>query len=472
MSRKYQIAISYTSEDKHIADEIATAMKKASIKVFFDDFEKSSLWGKDLYIHFSEVFKNLAEFCVILVSKHYMDKTWSKHELQAARARAIEEQEYILPILLDDTKMSNHFPNIKYLAWESESGETITKACLDKIRERNIGEEPYSSSKEKKQHQSNESTIYSLEDLLIKIGVHDAWNITRGEGVDIAIIDTGVEGSRSEFPEIKRVGGWAIESDDPWVDYNGHGTMNACISAGTKAMGGNFDGVAPDANIISCKTRFFEVELISIFDYLTDYVSNSGRRLVAIAPFGKISGTPPSLIDGDLLLAIDDAVAAGILFFFSAGNNHGLVKPWPDDDGPNTIWQHKSRADVMTISACDFSGSVYEYASRGPGQFYGEANTNIKPDVMAPIPRKSEILYGSDIKMMESGWGTSAASSIVAGIAALILSICPSLPSKQIFEIIRRTATNRASYLPTREGAGIVNCYAAIKTALTIQKNG
>src|SRR3954447_6662336 len=87
----------------------------------------------------------------------------------------------------------------------------------------------------------------SLDDVLEMINAPAAWETTRGEGTVIAIVDTGVNGARPDFPESKRGGAWAWDGVDPWTDCLGHGTMCACIATGTKADGGEFDGVAPDA---------------------------------------------------------------------------------------------------------------------------------------------------------------------------------------------------------------------------------
>jgi subtilisin family serine protease len=96
----------------------------------------------------------------------------------------------------------------------------------------------------------------SLDDVLDLIHAREAWERTRGEGAVIAIVDTGVNGQRPEFPAAKRLGQWAPQGREPWEDSNGHGTMCACIATGTRASGGEFDGVAPDAGLIACRTSF------------------------------------------------------------------------------------------------------------------------------------------------------------------------------------------------------------------------
>jgi serine protease AprX len=116
----------------------------------------------------------------------------------------------------------------------------------------------------------------SLDDVLRMIQAPQAWELSRGAGVTIAVVDSGIDGRRPEFPPSKRMGSWQPIGDQPWTDYNGHGTMCGCIAAGTRAAGGSFDGVAPEAGLIACRTRFFDTELTTIYDYLIGLVQTQG----------------------------------------------------------------------------------------------------------------------------------------------------------------------------------------------------
>lgn len=90
----------------------------------------------------------------------------------------------------------------------------------------------------------------SLTSILESIQAPQAWEYSRGEGVTIVVIDSGVDGAR--VPPEKRSGGWTDGPGDPWVDAFGHGTMVALTSAANKRYNG-FDGVAPEAKIYSMK---------------------------------------------------------------------------------------------------------------------------------------------------------------------------------------------------------------------------
>lgn len=302
----------------------------------------------------------------------------------------------------------------------------------------------------------------SLEDVLTLIDAREAWQESTGEGVAIAVVDTGVDGTRPEFPASKRIGQWQPLNDTPWTDYKGHGTMCAAIAAGTRAAGGAYDGVAPGASLIACKTGFYDSELAAIYDYLIGLAQTQNLNIVATNSFGIQTGTPPPVPDdSDFIPALDDAIAAGINVFFSAGNYHADAGGQPDSCEPTSIWLHKCRADVMAVATCDLDLRMWYYSSRGPGQHFGDANTNHKPDVTAPTPAHGRVVYGGSIRALPKGWGTSGACPQAAGLAALLLAKAPHVSREQLFAAIRDSATP-LPYGATCAGAGLINCMRAI----------
>lgn len=301
----------------------------------------------------------------------------------------------------------------------------------------------------------------SLDDVVAKVRADVAWAESRGEGITIAVVDTGIDGTRPEFPVSKRAGHWTAPGDTPWTDWQGHGSMCACIAAGTKASGGAFNGIAPDAHLIACKTHFYDSELTLIYDYLTDR-ANDGERIVATNSFGTKSGTPPTPPPhSDFVDAMADAINAGIIVCFSAGNYHDLAGGAPTACDPNSIWLHKCREDVLTVATCDLTDAMWYYSSRGPGQHFGDPGMNEKPDVTAPTPKNGRVVYGGGIKRLPNGWGTSGACPQVAGLAALLLSKNSGLDRSQVFAAITGTARDMGHGVRC-QGAGRVDCGRAM----------
>ncbi|NRA14951.1 MAG: TIR domain-containing protein [Oceanospirillaceae bacterium] len=131
---EFDVAISFAGEDRVTARKIAKLLRDNRRRVFYDEYEKASLWGQDLYSHLSNVYKNKARYCLILISKYYKDKLWTKHELQSAQARAFsEDQVYILPLYIDDTELEGILPTTGYLHVEQNSIEDIVEAIEQKL---------------------------------------------------------------------------------------------------------------------------------------------------------------------------------------------------------------------------------------------------------------------------------------------------------------------------------------------------
>jgi serine protease AprX len=199
--------------------------------------------------------------------------------------------------------------------------------------------------------------------------------------------------------------------------------MCMTIAGASRERGSRYLGVAPGAGLMSCRTGFFDSELAAIYDELAAR-ARTGERIVASNSFGLRRGTPPPPpgAGAEFPDALNEAIAAGVLVVFSAGNNHQLAGGRPDACAPNSIWVYKSRDDLLSVATCDLERQMWFYSSRGPGQHHGQPGMSEKPDVTAPTPRNGKILYGAQEQVLQNGWGTSGACPQVAGLAALIWS--------------------------------------------------
>lgn len=133
---EYDIAISFAGEDRSIAESIAEKLKKDGILVFYDSYEKATLWGKDLYEHLNDVYKNKSKYCLMVISQSYRDKQWTNHERKAAQARAFSQhKEYILPLKLDDTEIPGLNETIGYVDFRTSNSDEIVMLLKKKLKE-------------------------------------------------------------------------------------------------------------------------------------------------------------------------------------------------------------------------------------------------------------------------------------------------------------------------------------------------
>lgn len=122
MRKEYDIALSFAGEDRAYVEMVAEQLIARGISIFYDRYEEDVLWGKDLYIHLTDIYRTKAQYTLMFVSKHYSEKLWTNHERKAAQSRAFEElDEYILPAKFDDTDIPGILPTTGYISLRTKS---------------------------------------------------------------------------------------------------------------------------------------------------------------------------------------------------------------------------------------------------------------------------------------------------------------------------------------------------------------
>jgi len=130
----YDVTISFAGEDRPVAESLASLLVAQGLNVFYDAYEQSNLWGKDLYVHLSKIYKDEAKYCLMLISEQYAKKQWTNHERRSAQARAFSESsEYILPLRLDDAKVDGILDTVGFLDYRKVAEERIVDAVVQKV---------------------------------------------------------------------------------------------------------------------------------------------------------------------------------------------------------------------------------------------------------------------------------------------------------------------------------------------------
>ncbi|WP_203718962.1 toll/interleukin-1 receptor domain-containing protein [Asanoa siamensis] len=138
-SPRYDVALSFAGENRLYVDAVAAHLRNASVRVFYDDYEKTALWGKDLYSHLDYVYRKASRYCVLFISKAYAQKVWTNHERRSAQARALEENgEYVLPARFDDTEVEGLRPTIGYLDLKDISPDVLAARIVEKLGPRPV----------------------------------------------------------------------------------------------------------------------------------------------------------------------------------------------------------------------------------------------------------------------------------------------------------------------------------------------
>ena len=131
----FDVAVSFAGTERELAESLAVRVRDAGYEVFYDRFFPEQLWGKDLAVFFDDVFRKKSRFCVIFVSKQYVERDWTNHERRSAVSRLIKSkgQEYILPIKMEDVELPGMQPTIGYLSLKDYDIEKIADLLIAKL---------------------------------------------------------------------------------------------------------------------------------------------------------------------------------------------------------------------------------------------------------------------------------------------------------------------------------------------------
>ena len=293
---------------------------------------------------------------------------------------------------------------------------------------------------------ANADSIRNREYWLADYGISAAWAVTRGAGVTIAIIDTGVSGSHPDLAGAV-IGGadftgrGSADGQKP-VGGNGsaHGTMVAALAAG-RGHGSN-DGVigaAPEASILALSIGFGdEIDSDDQVVNAVNWAVDNGADVINMS-FTRNTLDWPESWDAAFLRAEQ----AGVVIVAAAGNR---------GSGTAVVGAPATIPGVLTVAGLDRGGKAsFDASAQG-----------ITIGVSAP----SEGLVGATPGGGYVLWsGTSGASPIVAGIAALVKAAHPELDAAGVIERIIATARPAgADGVDPLYGYGQVDAAAAVSS--------
>ncbi|MBD3355010.1 S8 family serine peptidase [Candidatus Woesearchaeota archaeon] len=259
-----------------------------------------------------------------------------------------------------------------------------------------------------------------LDESVPAMNTSTAWNLGYdGTGINIAVLDTGIDSNNSAFEE-RIISSEVFTGEDSAVDGNGHGTHCAGIAAGN----GRYVGVAPAANLMNAKV-------------LSDDGSGSSSTIIAGIEWAVENGAdvislslgaPIGYMDEPLNNALQYAIDNGVVVVVASGN-YGPCAGY-DYIGTASPGNYE---DVITVGATD-DHRDYECFSSGE-----DLGNYIKPDVSAPGSRV--VSYTID-GLISSKSGTSMSTPHVAGAAALLLQKNSSLDHYEIKSMLEENAVD------------------------------
>ena len=234
------------------------------------------------------------------------------------------------------------------------------------------------------------------------------------------------------------------------IDKHGHGTH----VAGIIAAKGTLTGVSPDATLYAYKVLNdqgwgMESGIIAAIEKAMDPDGNPlTDDQVDVINMSLGGGGAP---DSPQSEAANNAMAAGVIVVVAAGNNGSSY---------STIGSPGNASQVLTVGASDNEGGIAYFSSRGPitGKSY------VKPELVAPgVEINSAKPGGSYIRLN----GTSMATPHVAGGAALLRQLYPTLSSAEIKTLLINTSRDLGEDAFT-QGAGMTDLQKAATVPLLV----
>jgi thermitase len=273
---------------------------------------------------------------------------------------------------------------------------------------------------------------------LSKVGAPAAWDsaVGMGNGVKIAILDSGVDPGHPDLAGNLIAGYNFMDGNANTSDTCGHGTAVAGTAAAVGNNSSGVTGIAGKAKIMPVKIATYNSSAGGCYAYYStvasgiNYAADNGARIINVSYAGVAASQA-------VLNAAQYAKGKGSLVFASAGNNGR-------DEGVSLT------TAMVVVSATDENDNLPGWSS------YGSFVT-----ISAP---------GTSIWTTNNGggygqWnGTSFASPLAAGVAALMMSASPSVDNLTIENLLYATATDRGAIgRDPYFGYGRVNAAAAVQ---------
>jgi serine protease AprX len=299
----------------------------------------------------------------------------------------------------------------------------------------------------------------------------------KGQGIGVAILDSGVSSHDDvNLPASRIVASVDFTGGTAPGDPGGHGTHVAGIVAGNGTDSAQArEGVAPGANIIDVRVidSNGNATLSSVVGGIQWVINN--RKTYNIRVMNLSLGAPSTVSyrDDVLASAVEMAWNSGIIVVAAAGNSGPT---------PGTIVTPGSDPFIITVGALDDNGTVA--TSDDTVAFFSSLGPTVdglnKPDVVAPgrkiVSLRSVGSYLDNLlpeRITENVYfrlsGTSMSAPVVAGTAALMLQKNPWLKPVQVKGLLMQTARPVGTIVnPNTTGAGMIDAYAAVNTALNI----
>jgi minor extracellular protease Epr len=282
----------------------------------------------------------------------------------------------------------------------------------------------------------------------------ETWSLSTGKGVKIGILDTGIDRDHRDLPVVGGVS--VIPGETDWDDKDGHGTHCAGI-VGARKNDFGIAGVAPDCDLYAIK--FHNGDGASI-DQMIAGMTWAARNNMDVLSMSQWNTAGDATADEEpwedvqraaQLLIDNNCIVVGI-----AGNS-GYGPPFY----PTHFVTNPGRCPAILAV-----GAVHNNKQPWIGSSFGPETLPIRQGVEIVAPGVDILSTYNDGEYVRYT-GTSMACPHVAGAAALIRQIQPTLTPLEIRQYLRENSLDiEQSGFDIKTGKGVLDCYAAVSAAM------
>jgi type VII secretion-associated serine protease mycosin len=279
-------------------------------------------------------------------------------------------------------------------------------------------------------------TPWSLQ----RVVLDQLWQDTKGKGVKVAVIDTGVDAVNSQLGSAV-VGGkdFLSKGGNGKTDEVGHGTKVAGIIAARKSAESGFIGLAPEATIIPIRQNDDQGSgNVGTMMQAIKYAADAGADVINISQ--DTASTMNATVHTAFRAAVEYAQSKDALIVAAAGNDGA--------DGKVKETYPAAYPGVLAVAASDRNNARAPFSQSG--SFVGVAAPGI--DMVSTVPAGGHCV----------DQGTSFAAPYVSGVAALIRAKHPDWSYRQVITQIEQTADRTKADRDDFVGWGVVDPAAAL----------
>jgi serine protease len=320
---------------------------------------------------------------------------------------------------------------------------------------------------------------------LAKEGAQAAWEISNGTGAEVAMVDSGADGTHPDLAK-KIVGAQAFGTTNPTFDQLGHGTHTAGLACGDTNNGFGIASMGFNCSLFIAKIP--DGGPCSNVAAAITAAANRSSDVISMSIGGCDSSITPALgyafSHGSVLVAAGDNQPNP-----NPSTNYPAQWIQPEGTGPQTNFDRG-----LVVTAAKYDGARATFAQQGTGvsvaafgaccnDSSGQTRvTGGQQGILSTFPANQTDFDGGGglfgpppcgCRASVNGnpnfaylVGTSMATPQVSGVAALIRAVKPTLAPAKISRLIKATASHCGTYGPDGLGWGLIRADQAVAAAL------